>query len=41
VASSGDVLSLGQVDHALTVKMKLVNDVRFIVMDPFTTSYFS
>lgn len=37
-ASSGDVLSLGQVDHALTAKMKLVNDVRLITMEPFTTS---
>lgn len=26
-ASSGDLLSLGKVDHALTAKMNLLNDV--------------
>lgn len=29
VAGSSDMLSLGQVDQALAIKMHLVNDVRF------------
>jgi hypothetical protein len=28
VASPGDLLSLGEIDHALTAKMNLLNDVR-------------
>jgi hypothetical protein len=27
-ASAGDLLSLGEIDHALTAKMSLLNDVR-------------
>jgi hypothetical protein len=27
VASPGDLLSLGEIDHALTAKMNLLNDV--------------
>jgi hypothetical protein len=35
LAAPGDLMSLGNVDQALTAKMNLVNEVRFFSTDPF------